>query len=376
MLLGGGVGTFDVQPPVTTSDGEGNGTGPTGIASGDFGADGILDSVTADHSGHISLLLGSADGTFVSAPKVFATFDTGTCGIAVGYFNHDVPNLLDVATSNEGSVSIFLGDIDNGIGFVSPPTNIASFGTDAVLDVTTKDFNLDGNTDLAVVYGTTKFGTLAGNGDGTFTGPTEVIGPISGPVSLSVADFDGDGKPDVATADSGSNKTSVFRNTTTVSGVALQIRKMAAQAEVNPGQPVTYILRYVNAGDTEAAEVVITDTIPISVSPLSISSSPIVTPETGSRYIWQIEDLAAGARGVITITGVLTDGLAIGEAIANTAQISSEATETVTTDNESTAIVRVPCARPISSRATPTPDFILCGRVCWMYAGVARSRSM
>ena len=51
---------------------------------------------------------------------------------------------------------------------------------------------------------------LLGNGDGTFT-PT-AASPVTGflPYSVVVADFNGDGKPDLVTANAGSNSVTVL----------------------------------------------------------------------------------------------------------------------------------------------------------------------
>ena len=52
---------------------------------------------------------------------------------------------------------------------------------------------------------------LLGNGDGTFqTQVTYAVG--SGPIALVAGDFNGDGRTDLATANSGSNDVSVLLN--------------------------------------------------------------------------------------------------------------------------------------------------------------------
>ena len=61
------------------------------------------------------------------------------------------------------------------------------------------DFNGDGKLDLAVQrrhFYTNSVGVLLGNGDGTFQ---TVVGYMTGqmPHSVAVADFNGDGKPDL-----------------------------------------------------------------------------------------------------------------------------------------------------------------------------------
>ena len=339
VLLGNGDGVFDPQPPVPTGDL----TTPTGIASGDFDNDGLLDVVTANNSltaGSISVLLGDGNGSFGTFTPVAAPL--GTRGVTVGYFNADT--YLDVATANTGLVSIFL---NNGSGGFPTRTDIEEFDLTDVRGIITADFNLDGMLDLAVVFGSNNLALLAGNGDGTFEDPVEAtkFHTLNTPIFLAAADFDGNGKPDVATADSGANKTSVFLNNTRVPVAALQIRKMAVPSSVESGQPVTYTLRYVNAGDLPALNVVITDIIPITVTNTSFTSNPNVTELGANRYAWTIGTMISNTRGVITVTGTLSGSLAIGGIIINTAQITTTSTESVTTDNQSTAIVTVACPK-------------------------------
>src|SRR5205085_3313162 len=85
------------------------------------------------------------------------------------------------------------------------------------------DVNGDGNADLVVAQyslGANAVGVLLGNGDGTFQAPSNFATGAS-PYGLVVADLNGDGKPDVATANyrasnssSSGGTVSVLLNTT------------------------------------------------------------------------------------------------------------------------------------------------------------------
>jgi hypothetical protein len=62
---------------------------------------------------------------------------------------------------------------------------------------------------------------LLGNGDGTFQSGGELRRGLSTPASVAVGDFNGDGKLDLAVANTGSNNVSILLNTTIFSEPAM-----------------------------------------------------------------------------------------------------------------------------------------------------------
>ena len=79
------------------------------------------------------------------------------------------------------------------------------------------DFNGDGKLDLAVtscdIPKPCHVPVLLGNGDGTFQAPKQ-FGVGVNPQQLVVADFNHDGKPDIATINGGDSTISILLNTT------------------------------------------------------------------------------------------------------------------------------------------------------------------
>jgi uncharacterized repeat protein (TIGR01451 family) len=113
----------------------------------------------------------------------------------------------------------------------------------------------------------------------------------------------------------------------------LVIRKSVTPSSAAPGDTITYTLTFSNAGLGAASGVVITDSIPVSVTNTSLTSRGVpLTLQPGSRYVWNVADLAQGEGGLITITGVLSEPLAAG-LFTNTATIIFPSAEQVTANN-------------------------------------------
>jgi uncharacterized repeat protein (TIGR01451 family) len=119
-----------------------------------------------------------------------------------------------------------------------------------------------------------------------------------------------------------------------------------------PGDPITYTLRFSNTSFITATQVVLTDTIPISVTNTTvISSGVMITQRAGTRYVWDIADLASGAGGTITITGVLSDPLTAGT-FTNTAIITTTALDADASNNTAFASITIP-SPPVLQSISP-----------------------
>jgi len=94
--------------------------------------------------------------------------------------------------------------LGNGDGTFKPPV-LYSAGDEPVA-IATADFNHDGNLDLVVGnFLSSNISVLLGNGDGTFQAPVYYDLPALGSATfVAVADFNNDGKLDVAVVDQGS----------------------------------------------------------------------------------------------------------------------------------------------------------------------------
>jgi hypothetical protein len=181
---------------------------PIGVVAADFNGDGRLDLAWANLTNHtVNMSLGDDNGTFTQKFTIGLTEPTA---IAVGDFNGD--GILDMAVNNYGTGggAILQGNGDGTFGLVSVP-----FATgDSPNSIVAADLNGDGIEDLAVLNEcgsdncatSTSPGTvsiLIGNGNGTFTLKTESPSVGNLPQSMAMADFNGDGIPDLAVANFG-----------------------------------------------------------------------------------------------------------------------------------------------------------------------------
>jgi hypothetical protein len=196
VLVGNGDGTF--SGPNTTPLGSGYVWKP---AVADFNGEGIDDiAAPITDTGGVKVLFGDAGGFFQGPTVLPSSYPSS---VASADLDGDLDADLVIASSSSG-VGVWLGDGAGGFDspvFYAPgaaplTAALADVNGDGKLDIVTTSYarNADG-TDTSYI------GVLLGKGDGTFHSPIyQYLDPGPGATALTAADFDGDGRPDVALA--------------------------------------------------------------------------------------------------------------------------------------------------------------------------------
>jgi hypothetical protein len=194
IFLGDGKGGFKLSASYPI------GPQSASVALADFNGDGHLDAAVTDQGfgapGDVIVFFGDGHGKLAKAAKF--KMPEQPVGIAAADLNGDHHPDLAVTQFDNGSVAIFLND---GTGHFKKPVSYKAGGGE-VVDVKIADLRGDGRNDLVIADLSAGMVIRLNKGDGTFGNPTvhrPCAGKCSaGPEACTVADFNLDGKLDVA----------------------------------------------------------------------------------------------------------------------------------------------------------------------------------
>jgi Bacterial Ig-like domain (group 3)/FG-GAP-like repeat len=220
ILNGTGAGTFASPRTVSLN------SNPTAIAVADFNNDGNLDlAVTTTvanavfSSGAVTIWTGNSNGVFTAGNSL--AINTNGMPTSIATANLSGKDSLGLVIGNSDATVVVLTNKNGRFSLASRAFTVAGVGT-----VAASDLNVNG----AVDFVTANAGASGGNSSNSITvvpgnGSGKISKPISfaagaSPSDVAIADFNNDGRPDVATANSGGGTVSILINTSQVPQVS------------------------------------------------------------------------------------------------------------------------------------------------------------
>ncbi len=111
-----------------------------------------------------------------------------------------------------------------------------------------------------------------------------------------------------------------------------------------PGEAISHTLTFSNSGNITAAGIVITSVLTLQTLDdvtYTVSGGLAITGALVSPFVWQLTELAPGAGGIITISGVLSANLPNGYVITHTASITGAAPDINPANNKKSVTITV-----------------------------------
>ena len=188
---------------------------PSPIAIGDMNADGKPDIATANGDSSVSVFRNTTVGRMISFDRRSDhAFGRKPNSIVIADLTGD--DVADVAVSSwdRESVSVFQDTIVGGVITLSPPVTLQMGGRPSCLAVA--DFDGDGRRDLAVANSSSgstgnRISILRSLGNGAFAPKTDLVAGV-GPSCVSVGDVNGDGRVDLVATNTEDESVGVYIN--------------------------------------------------------------------------------------------------------------------------------------------------------------------
>ena len=330
-------------------------TFPGSVAIGDLDGDGKPDLAIANQRGTVSVMRNnSTSGSIGFYAKV--DFATGRLPYSVAIGDLDGDGKPDLAVSNSflNIVSVFrnkstsrsidfYAKVDFATGKQPRPVAIGDLDGDGKPDLAVS--NIDSRT-VSVILNKSTSGTIDFDAKVDFA-------PGTSPISVAMGDLDGDGKPDLAVANQGSNNVSVIRNKSTSGSISFDAKEDFATG----GSPYSVAI-----GDLDGdgrPDLVVANFVSSTISVLrnaSLSDAPIITPPA-SLSVCSPSTLtltASGCAGTVTWSEGAATGTSLTLSAVGTYSITATCTVAGITSAASTAVTGLEIkAKPNAPSITP-----------------------
>ncbi len=198
----------------------GVGSSPRQVAFADLDADGKLDFIVSNSgSSNITVMINMSSAGSIS----FGSFNLATLstpeGVATGDLNADgKPDIAVTSNVSAGNVSVFLNNTTSSLAF-SPRIDYSTGANSFPWNITIADLDGDGKPELLNTnLGPNSVSVFRNTSSGSYSLAAPVfLATTSSPRGLAIGDINADGKPDLVTANyfSSSNFSALKNNSTT-----------------------------------------------------------------------------------------------------------------------------------------------------------------
>ena len=191
---------------------------PVSIKSGNLNGNSLPDFAMADNTGNnVAVFLDYNAGTGMVASTYTYSTGTGPMDVVIGNFDNDANGYMDLLTVNKTSnnVSVLAG---SGTGSFAAAVNFSTGTNSAPTTVATGDFNGDGKLDIATVnsYTTAPSTAILLNtgsvGTCSFTIATTYSTAVSSRYGIQAFDMDNDHDSDIVVLNYASNNIAIYKN--------------------------------------------------------------------------------------------------------------------------------------------------------------------
>ncbi|HEY4107638.1 FG-GAP-like repeat-containing protein [Puia sp.] len=221
---------------------------PIAVTAGDLDGDGKPDLVVSNYQvPKLAIFRNtSTSGNISIGSPVYYALGNYTTGLTVADCNGDGKPEIVAASDVNDMVSFFINNSTTRTLAFSPKQDLHLPANTQPYDVIVSDLDGDGKPDLASVNAMANSVSVFRN-TGAIGGPLSFDVNVdfsvgAGPMDLAVGDLDGDGKPDLAIVNNADASITILQNASTPGNIDLQRGTDVPTGTLNPGSPWALVM--------------------------------------------------------------------------------------------------------------------------------------